>query len=72
MICIKDEHVYGRATIRRVVLLSDTTPGTLPTSGANVDNLPDNVEFAPGSTLICLDTSSKYIAGEDGSFKKWN
>lgn len=71
MVCVSQERTYSAVDERRVVLVADVTPDTLPTTGAGVSNLPDDVTFAPGSVLMALDTSSRYIANESGEFVLW-
>lgn len=67
---IEDKPVFGSGSVR-CVILADTTPATLPTTGENVDGLSDNMKIAPGSVLLCLDTSKKYIMSEAGTFTEW-
>lgn len=59
----------GKNVIEAVVV-ADTTPATLPTTGANVEGMsPDDV-FAPMSVLyVVADVEAKvYIANESGVF----
>lgn len=62
---IKDGH-----NVVECVIVSDTTPDTLPTTGANVKGMKDDDTFAPMSLLyITGDVENKiYLADEDGEF----
>lgn len=55
----------------RVVIIATTTPATLPKTGVNVDNMPDDAYVSCGSVLLALDTSKKYVANEAGTFVEW-
>lgn len=53
------------------VIVADTVPATLPTTGANVDGLAATDTFAPFSLLYVVDPSAAhqvYIANESGVF----
>lgn len=71
MKCIKQERIALDGTLKRVVILADSTPATFPTTGEGVDGLDDFTKIAPGSTLLALDTSKVYIANETGHFQLW-
>ena len=52
-------------------ILSDTTPETLPVTGADVEGMEDNYTFAPGSLIYVVDKNADpkyYIANESGVF----
>lgn len=69
MICIKLEFVKTDGNGKKwwKAILTDTDdPVSLNISGADVDNLNDNIGIAAGSLLIT--PSSNYIAFEDGVF----
>lgn len=53
-----------------VVLVSDTTPATLPTNGDGIDGLNDTDLFAPLSVLFVVATGDVYLANESGTFVK--
>lgn len=71
MICIKQEVVGLNSKIIRVTLVADKSPASLALTGADVDNLADNVVFAPGSYLIVPPEGAIYIKGEGSTFDKW-
>lgn len=71
MKCIKQEEIGLGNAEKRVVIIADSTPSTLPTTGENVDGLDDFTKIATGSILLVLSTSKKYIADETGHFKMW-
>lgn len=55
-----------------VRLISDSLPSPLPTSGADVENLADDVVFAVGSNLFVRNGSNNKVEQYvfiDGSFK---
>ena len=63
----------GRSGTKRVVdviLISDTTPETLPTTGAGIPGLSEDCIFAPFSVLYVVeDAPTKiYVADESGHF----
>ncbi|MBR3280171.1 MAG: hypothetical protein IKG01_14900 [Lachnospiraceae bacterium] len=64
MKAIIDEYVSGKKV--RAIILSDQNPASTSISGADVENVPNDIEFAFGSVLIT--PSKKYIAFEDGTF----
>lgn len=68
MTCINEERKYGApgTDIRQVLIVADTTPAALPTTGAGVDRLPDTVTLDIGSVLLDLQASTKHILGGDG------
>ena len=49
-------------------VVSNTTPGTLPTTGEGIENLDAHNKFAPMSVLYVTGTGAVYIANEDGEF----
>ena len=49
-------------------ILANSTPGTLPTTGEDVDGLKPDYTFAPFSILFAL-PSTVFIADEDGVFQ---
>lgn len=54
-----------------VVMVSSSTPSTLPTTGAGIEGLEDTDKFAPFSVLFVTDpaaTHQVYIANESGVF----
>lgn len=53
-----------------VLLVSDTIPNPLPTTGAGIVGLGDNYVFAPFSILYVVNdvTTKLYIADESGHF----
>ena len=54
-----------------VILVSDSTPEALPTTGAGIDGLNDSDRFAPFSLLYVVDPTAEhqvYIANESGAF----
>lgn len=59
----------GHRTVRAFIV-SDTTPETIPTSGAGVRGLMDTDVFAPFSILyVTADVEKKlYVADESGRF----
>ena len=72
IVCKTQEKTYDAEDTRRCLLLADETPETLPTTGVGVDALPDSVKLDGGSVLLALDTSSKYVLGNDGAiWHKW-
>lgn len=65
--------VENRADGKQVVqalIVSNTTPATLPTTGATVDGMSAKQVFAPMSVLyVVADVEPKvYIANEAGAF----
>lgn len=56
--------------IVEAVILADTTPEPLPTSGLGVDGMTDDQVFAPFSLLYVVadETNKVYIANEAGAF----
>lgn len=57
--------------IVEVVIVADSTPATLPTTGADVDGLYESDRFAPFSVLYVVDPTAAhqvYIANESGAF----
>ena len=56
--------------IVEAVIVSDTVPDPLPTSGAIVVGMTENQVFAPFSLLYVVeDTTNKvYVANESGTF----
>lgn len=74
MICIAQETQYTADTgvdLRRCMILADTTPDQMPTTGENVDRLPDSVKLDSGSIILVLADSSKHVLGEDGQWHTW-
>lgn len=59
-----DEYIDEKKV--RAIILSDENPASASISGADVENVPNDYEFAFGSVLIT--PSKKYIAFEDGTF----
>ena len=63
-----------RADGKRVVsvcIVADSTPATLPTTGAEVEGLTENDIFAPFSILYVVATDAEtkvYLADESGHF----
>lgn len=51
----------------RCVIVSETKPDTLPTSGADVDGIPDNVGIAAGSVMLTPDGNEIYYS-DDAEF----
>lgn len=51
-----------------VVLVSDNTPSTLPTTGAGIDGLEATDRFAPLSVLFVVNGGAVYLANESGTF----
>ena len=69
MICTQKQFIRTGADGTKwwqVVLTADADPDTLNLTGADVDNLNDELGLAAGSVLIT--PSSNYIAFEDGVF----
>lgn len=58
----------------RVKLLTDTVPSSLDLTGADVENLPNNVKFSVGSLLYVTqgDDGSEVYVNIDGSFELWD
>jgi len=54
----------------KVDLQADTVPSTLPATGADVENLADDVTFDVGSTLLVVPTADVYAMGSDGNWHK--
>lgn len=56
--------------IMQVMILSDTVPSPLPTTGENVVGLTENHVFAPFSLLYVVGEADAkvYIADESGTF----
>lgn len=52
----------------KVTIQVDEAPTTLPASGADVSNMPDDVEFEIGSTLLVVPTGDVYFWGEDSAW----
>lgn len=52
----------------RCVIVSETKPDTLPTSGADVDGIPDNVGIAAGSVMLTPDGNEIYYS-DDAQFE---
>ena len=66
-------HGYDKTTGARVmdvVLLSDSTPSTLPTTGEGIEGQMASDTFAPLSMLYIAGNSDVYIANESGTFIK--
>ena len=57
-------------TVVRAVILADTTPDPLPTSGADVEGMAPGQVFAPFSVLyVAGDADTKlYVTNESGVF----
>lgn len=51
----------------RCVIVSETMPDPLPTSGADVDGIPDNVGIAAGSVMLTPDGNEIYYS-DDAEF----
>lgn len=58
----------GSRTKQRVSLLSTTAVTTMPTSGADVINMADDVTFDTGSTLLVTPTAEMFFYGEDNQW----
>ena len=71
MICLDQVKLYGEEDKRRVVIQSDTAPATMPTTGEGVDGLADTATIAPGSILLVLATSKKYLMNSVGTWVEW-
>lgn len=54
------------ATYGKAVILSDDTPASLEIDGSDVDDMPADYKFAPGSEIIT--PTGNYVAFEDGVF----
>lgn len=66
-------HGYNKTTGARVmdvVLLSDTVPTTLPTTGEGIEGLLASDTFSPLSLLYIANTGDVYTANESGTFVK--
>lgn len=64
---IKSEFIGTDATGKdffRVIIVSESTPDSFPTSGADVDGVPDTAGIAAGSVLLTPDGNS--VLYEDG------
>ena len=59
----------GKQVVEALVI-SDTIPAALPTTGADVDGMSANDVFAPFSILYVVNSSATkiYIADESGAF----
>lgn len=58
------------ARVMDVILLSDTVPDTLPTTGEGIEGLFPSDTFAPLSLLYISNTGDVYTANESGQFAK--
>lgn len=56
--------------IVKALIVSNTAPTVLPTTGANVDGMDENQRFAPMSVIYVVgDAANKvYMANESGVF----
>lgn len=70
MVCKYSEKTYDEEDTRFAVILSDTTPDEFPTTGENVDNLPDSVKLDSGSIMLILDPAERHMLGNDGTWHK--
>lgn len=63
MTCIYEEQQYDREgrDLRRVYVLADETPETMPTDGSTIDRLADSAILDTGSVIKCLDTGKKHV-----------
>lgn len=52
----------------KVDIQADSVPASLPTSGADVDNMADDAVFEVGSTLLVVPTAQVYFYGADGAW----
>lgn len=73
MKAVSVEHVGATSDGKQIVqaiILSDTTPAPLPTTGENVDGMNADQVFAPFSLLYVVgDVENKvYVADESGNF----
>jgi hypothetical protein len=71
MFCTKiNERTYTTAGELHVVaeLMCDTTPGTMPTTGENIDKLEDNAVLDPGTQLYVIDSGDLYLMNSEGTF----
>ena len=62
---------WKEGTAYECLLVADTTPAALPTSGAQVDGMNAAHTFAPMSVLFVVDPAAEhkvYIANEAGQF----
>lgn len=65
------EEKWKEGTVYEALVLADTTPDTLPTSGRDVDGMNDAHTFAPMSILYVADPGAAhkvYVADESGKF----
>ena len=73
MICVSKEPFGHRGDKQavNVLIVSDSTPDPLPTSGADVSGMNADEVFAPFSVLYVVSTDAAhqiYIANESGEF----
>ena len=72
MILVYPEDKKHFGTEERVVIQADDTPETMPTTGRNVQGLPDGCTISPASILYTLDTCKKYIMDSTGEWQEWS
>ena len=71
MTAVNVSHFSTRGDGKEVVkatIISNTVPGTLPTTGSGIKGMTENQIFAPFSLLYVVGTGAVYIANEDGTF----
>ena len=72
MTAVSVEHIgyRGGKEMVQAVLLSNTSPQTLPTTGADIEGMNENQVFAPFSLLyVTANVENKvFIANENGIF----
>ena len=71
MVCLDQERLYDEEDVRRVVIQADTAPSTMPTTGEGVAGLADTAHIAPGSLLLVLSTSKKFLMSTAGNWVEW-
>lgn len=70
MILVYPEKKVNFGTEERVVIQADDTPQTMPTTGRNVQGLPDGCTILPASILYVLATGKKYFMDSTGDWQE--
>ena len=50
--------------------MASSVPGTMPTNGANIDNLKEDDILDPGTKMLIVENGDEYVMNEENTFVK--
>ena len=51
-------------------IVASSVPGTMPTNGANIDNLKEDDILDPGTKMLIVENGDEYVMNEENTFVK--